>query len=154
MRKIKMNFFQLRESLDLNETFKLPNPPMKGMVLSGFKAKFKINQQAYHDDNYGKQVVDDYKKAIKIVDKHLKKLGMKPVPAIFVGPKDTAKENGIKVGGFAGEFTLEIFPGFSGNIDTKGKEKGDFDLSDMVKELGKLKSFVNFPKSDWQDNWA
>lgn len=149
-----MNFFQLRESLDINETFKLPNPPMKGMVLSGFEAKFKMNQQAYHDDNYGKQVIDDYKKAIKIVDKHLKKLGMKSVPAIFLGPKPIAKENGINVGGQAGEFTLSIFPGFTGNVDNKGKEKGDFDLSDMVKELGKLKSFCNYPRSDWQDNWA
>ena len=148
------NFFKLRESLQFNETFKLPNPPMKGMTLSGFEAKFKMNQQAYHDDNYGKQVIDDYKKAIKIVDKHLKKLGMKSVPAIFLGPKPIAKENGIKVGGQAGEFTLSIFPSFTGNVDNKGKEKGDFDLSDMVKELGKLKSFCNYPGSDWQDNWA
>ena len=149
-----MNFFQLRESLKLNETFKLPKPPLPGMVLSGFEATFKMNQQAYHDDNYGKQVIDDYKKAIKIVDKHLKKIGMKPVPAIFMGPKPIAKENGIKVGKQAGEFTLSIFPGFTGNVDNKGKEKGDYDLSDMVKELGKLKSFCNFPRSDWQDNWA
>jgi hypothetical protein len=34
-----------------------------------------------------------------------------------------------------------------------GKKDSEINLDPMVAELGKLKSFVNFPRSDWSDNW-
>jgi hypothetical protein len=145
-------FFELRE---LNEKFRLPNPPFKYMHINGFSAKFKMNVQAMHDDNTSPQVIKDFKAGMKIVDKHLKKQGMKSVPKIFKGPLPAAKANGIKVGEGAMDFEIDLFPGFRGHPDLpRGKTDDDINLDDMVKELGKLKSFVNFPRSDWSANYG
>lgn len=149
------DFFKLRESFRLEEKFKLPKPPFKYMHINGFQAKFKLKQEAMHDDNTGPQVIKDFKAAMKIVDKHLKKLGMKAVPQIYKGPLPTAKENGIKVGGGALDFEIYLFPGYQGNVKLpRGATDDDINLDDMVVELGKLKSFANFPRSDWSANYG
>ena len=97
-------FKQIRQ---INEKFKLPKPPFKDMVLVGFSGKFKMAQSATDDDNYGKQVVDDFKKAQKMTDTYLKKLKLKPVPKIYIGPKDTASKNKIKIGDSDMNFAID-----------------------------------------------
>jgi hypothetical protein len=143
------NFFNLREK------FKKPKPPFKDMHITGFEGKFKLNIQAMHADNRTPQVIKDVKAAIKIVDKHLKKLGMKMVPANIKGPSDIAKENGIKVGEGALDFVVSVFPGFKNDVKLpKGKTEDDINLDPMVDELSKLKSFANFPRTDWSANYG
>ena len=151
-----MDYFEFKEKvINLEEKFRLPNPPFKYMHVNGFSAKFKLNQVAMHDDNRSPQVIKDFKAAMKIVDKHLRKQGMKSVPGIFKGPLPVAKENGIKVGEGAMDFEIDLYPGFRGHPDLpRGKTDDDINLDDMVIELGKLKSFVNFPRSDWSVNWG
>ena len=150
-----MDYFEFKEKVILQEKFRLPNPPFKYMHVNGFSAKFKLNQVAMHDDNRSPQVIKDFKAAMKIVDKHLRKQGMKSVPGIFKGPLPVAKENGIKVGEGAMDFEIDLYPGFRGHPDLpRGKTDDDINLDDMVIELGKLKSFVNFPRSDWSVNWG
>jgi len=102
---------------NLTEKMRMPKAPFKGMHLTGFAGKFKLNQQSMH--------------------------------------KDKAKEHGFKVGDFDSEFAIDIFPGFPGkNPDLpRGKVEGDVNLDDMVKDLGKLKSFGNF-RNDFSDNWG
>ena len=149
------DFFEIRESAKLEERFKLPKPPFKYMHITGFMAKFKLKQEAMHDDNTSAPVIKDFKTAMKIVDKHLRKQGMKSVPQIYKGPLPTAKENGIKVGEGALDFEIELFPGFSGNVKLpSGKTEDDINLDDLVTELGKLKSFANFPRTDWSANYG
>ena len=127
---------------------------MAGMHLTGFEGKLKLAQQSGHEDNHSDAVIKDFKAAVKIVDNHLKKLGMKSVPAVFVGPKDVAKEKGVKVGAFSSDFAISVYPGFrDGPKLPSGKKASEINLDPMVAELGKLKSFVKFPKSDWSDNW-
>ena len=139
----------------LREKFKKPKPPFKDMHITGFMAKFKLNQVAMHDDNTSSQVIKDFKAAMKIVDKHLKKLGMKVVPQIYKGPLPTAKENGIKVGEGALDFEIDLFPGYPKNVKLpSGKTEDDINLDAMVDELGKLKSFANFPRTDWSANYG
>ena len=155
-RLTKMDYFEFKEKvINLEEKFRLPNPPFKYMHVNGFSAKFKLNQVAMHDDNRSPQVIKDFKAAMKIVDKHLRKQSMKSVPGIFKGPLPVAKENGIKVGQGASDFEIDLYPGFRGHPDLpRGKTDDDINLDDMVIELGKLKSFVNFPRSDWSVNWG
>jgi hypothetical protein len=144
-------FKQIRQ---INEKFKLPKPPFKDMVLVGFSGKFKMAQSATDEANYGKQVVDDFKKAQKITDTYLKKLKLKPVPKIYVGPKDTASKNKIKVGDFDMNFAIDLFLDFPNNVQLpKGSQLGEFDLGPLVAQLGKLKSFANYPQSDFSANW-
>jgi hypothetical protein len=148
---IDKNYKSVDESI--TERFKA-KPPMAGMHLTGFEGKLKLNQQSGHEDNHSDAVIKDFKAAVKIVDKHLKKLGMKSVPEVFVGPKDVAKEKGVKVGAFASDFAISVYPGFrDGPKLPSGKKDSEINLDPMVAELGKLKSFVNFPRSDWSDNW-
>ena len=148
---IDKNYKSVDESI--TERFKA-KPPMAGMHLTGFEGKLKLNQQSGHEDNHSDAVIKDFKAAVKIVDKHLKKLGMKSVPEVFVGPKDVAKEKGVKVGAFASDFAISVYPGFrDGPKLPSGKRDSEINLDPMVAELGKLKSFVNFPRSDWSDNW-
>lgn len=150
-----MDYFEFKEKVILQEKFKLPNPPFKYMHINGFSGKFKMNVQSMHDDNTGPQVIKDFKAAMKIVDKHLRKQGMKSVPSIFKGPLPAAKENGIKVGEGAMDFEIDLYPGFRGHPDLpRGKTDDDINLDDMVNELGKLKSFANFPRSDFSANYG
>ena len=144
------------EIRNITESMRLPKAPFKGMHLTGFSGKFKLNQQSMHDDNKTPAVIKDIKTALKIVEKHLKKQGMRfKEEEVLVGPKNHAKEHGFKVGDFDSEFAIDIFPGFPGkNPDLpKGKSADDVNLDDMVKDLGKLKSFGNF-KNDFSDNWG
>jgi len=144
-----MDYFILREK------FKKPKPPFKDMHITGFMGRFKLNQVAMHDDNTSPQVIKDFKVAMKIVDKHLKKLGMKVVPNIYRGPIPTAKENGIKIGEGALDFEIYLFPGYPKNVKLpSGKTEDDINLDPMVDELSKLKSFANFPRSDWSANYG
>jgi len=146
-------FKEMKQYIQVHERFKA-KPPMSGMHLTGFEGKLKLNQQSGHEDNHSDAVIKDFKAAVKIVDKHLKKLGMKSVPEVFVGPKDVAKEKGVKVGAFASDFAISVYPGFrDGPKLPSGKKDSEINLDPMVAELGKLKSFVNFPRSDWSDNW-
>lgn len=148
-------YFQFKREQQLNEKFKLPKPPFKYMHVNGFSAKFKLNQVAAHDDNTSPQVIKDFKAAMKIVDKHLRKQGMKAVPKVYKGPLPTAKAEGIKVGEGAMDFEINLFPGFSGNVKLpRNATDDDINLDDMVKELGRLKSFANFPRSDWSANYG
>ena len=148
---IDKNYKSVDESI--TERFKA-KPPMAGMHLTGFEGKLKLAQQSGHEDNHSDAVIKDFKAAVKIVDNHLKKLGMKSVPAVFVGPKDVAKEKGVKVGAFSSDFAISVYPGFrDGPKLPSGKKASEINLDPMVAELGKLKSFVKFPKSDWSDNW-
>tara|TARA_B100001063_G_scaffold7201_1_gene5452 strand:+ start:3933 stop:4397 length:465 start_codon:yes stop_codon:yes gene_type:complete len=149
-----MDFFKVRNKLYIDEAFKLPKPPFKTMHITGFSAKLKMNQEAMHDDNTGPQVIKDVKSALKIVEKHFKKLGLKyKEDEVLKGPK-TVK--GFKFGSGAADFELDIYPGFPGKNPTvpSGKVTGDINFDDMVTELGKLKSFVNFPRSDWSVNYG
>ena len=142
------DFFQLREK------FKMPKPPFKTMHITGFSAKFKMNQAAMHDDNTGPQVIKDVKAALKIVQKHFKKLGLRyKEDEVLNGPKNV---KGFKVGEGATDFELDIFPGFPGkNPDVPSDVSAkDINFDAMVTELGKLKSFVNFPRSDWSANYG
>jgi hypothetical protein len=140
---------------ELTEKMRVPKPPLKGMNIVGFKGKLKLVQQSGHEDNHSDAVIKDFKTAVKIVDKHLKKLGMKSVPEIFVGPKDVAKEKGIRVGAFDMDFAINLYPGFkNGPKLPSGKSEDDINLDDMVDELARLKSFGNFPSSDWSANYG
>jgi hypothetical protein len=140
---------------ELTEKMRVPKPPLKGMNIVGFKGKLKLDQQSGHEDNHSDAVIKDFKTAVKIVDKHLKKLGMKSVPEIFVGPKDVAKEKGVKVGAFDSDFAINLYPGFkNGPKLPSGKSEDDINLDDMVDELARLKSFGNFPSSDWSANYG
>lgn len=141
---------------NLTEKMRMPKAPFKGMHLTGFAGKFKLNQQSMHDDNTSPAVIKDVKAGLKIVEKHLKKQGLRyKEEDVLIGPKDKAKEHGFKVGDFDSEFAIDIFPGFPGkNPDLpRGKVEGDVNLDDMVKDLGKLKSFGNF-RNDFSDNWG
>lgn len=140
---------------ELTEKMRVPKPPIKGMNIVGFKGKLKLNQESGHEDNHSDAVIKDFKTAVKIVDKHLKKLGMKSVPEIFVGPKDVAQENRVKVGAFDMDFAINLYPGFKdGPKLPSGKSEDDINLDDMVNELARLKSFCNFPRSDWSANYG
>ena len=148
-------FSQLRQ--EINEKFKLPRPPFKGMNLTGFSGQFKLKQVAMHDDNRSPAVIKDVKAALKIVEKHFKKLGLKyKEEEVLVGPMSVAKDQKLKVGEGNLDFALDIYPGFPGKNPKLpgGKVKGDIDFSDLVTELGKLKSFANFPGSDWEANYG
>ena len=145
-----------KEIRNLSEKMRMPKAPFKGMHLTGFSGKFKLQQQSMHDDNYSPAVIKDVKSGLKIVEKHLKKQGLRyKEEDVLIGPKDKAKEHGFKVGDFDSEFAIDIYPGFSGkNPDLpRGKVEGDVNLDDMVKDLGKLKSFGNF-RNDFSDNWG
>ena len=151
-----MKTFTQWESEQLNERFRLPKPPMPDMVLTGFGGAFKIKQEAMHDDNVSAPVIKDVKAALKIVQKHFRKIGLQfKEEEVLVGPLPTAKENGLKVGGGELDFALDIYPGFPGKNPKlpRDMDEADIDFSDMVTELGKLKSFVNFPRSDWSANY-
>jgi len=144
------------EIRNLTEKMRMPKAPFKGMHLTGFSGKFKLNQQSMHDDNTSPAVIKDVKAGLKIVEKHLKKQGMRyKEEEVLIGPMDTAKKNRLKPGKGGSDFELDIFPGFPGkNPDLpRGKVTGDVNLDDMVKELGKLKSFGNF-RNDFSDNWG
>ena len=79
------------ESVD--ESMSLPKAPLKGMHLTGFSGKFKLNQTSGHEDNYSPEVLKDVKTGLKIVEKHLKKQGMRfKEEEVLVGPKNHAKE--------------------------------------------------------------
>ena len=145
----------MKDFFVLREQFKKPKPPFKDMHITGFEGKLKLNIQAMHDDNRSPQVIKDVKAAIKIVDKHLKKLGMRMVPGNVIGPLPVAKENGIKVGEGYMDFAIRVFPGFKNDVKLpKGKTEDDINLDPMVDELSKLKSFVNFPRTDWSANYG
>jgi hypothetical protein len=144
------------EIRNITEKMRMPKAPFKGMHLTGFEGKFKLQQQSMHDDNYSPAVIKDVKAGLKIVEKHLKKQGMRyKEEEVLIGPMDKAKEHGFKVGKGESEFAIDIFPGFPGkNPDLpRGKVTGDVNLDAMVKELGKLKSFGNF-RNDFSDNWG
>ena len=144
------------EIRNITEKMRMPKAPFKGMHLTGFEGKFKLQQQSMHDDNYSPAVIKDVKAALKIVEKHLKKQGMRyKEEEVVIGPMDKEKEHGFKVGKGESEFAIDIFPGFPGkNPDLpRGKVTGDVNLDAMVKELGKLKSFGNF-RNDFSDNWG
>ena len=67
----------MKDFFELREKFKLPKPPFKTMHITGFEGKFKIKQEAMHDDNTSPAVIKDVKTALKIVQKHFKKLGLR-----------------------------------------------------------------------------
>ena len=145
-----------KEIRNLSEKMRMPKAPFKGMHLTGFEGKFKLQQQSMHDDNVSPAVIKDVKAGLKIVEKHLKKQGMRyKEEEVLIGPMDVAKKENLKPGKGATDFAIDLFPGFSGkNPDLpRGKVTGDVNLDDMVKELGKLKSFGNF-KNDFSDNWG
>jgi len=145
-----------KEIRNLSEKMRMPKAPFKGMHLTGFSHKFKVNQKSMHDDNVSPAVIKDVKAGLKIVEKHLKKQGMRyKEEEVLIGPMDVAKKENLKPGKGATDFAIDLFPGFSGkNPDLpRGKVTGDVNLDDMVKELGKLKSFGNF-KNDFSDNWG
>ena len=80
---------------------------------------------------------------------------MKMVPGNVKGPLPVAKENGIKVGEGDIDFAISVYPGFRNDVKLpKGKTEDDINLDPMVDELSKLKSFVNFPRSDWSANYG
>jgi hypothetical protein len=145
-----------KEIRNLSEKMRMPKAPFKGMHLTGFEGKFKLQQQSMHDDNVSPAVIKDVKAGLKIVEKHLKKQGMRyKEEEVLIGPMDVAKKENLKPGKGATDFAIDLFPGFSGkNPDLpRGKVTGDVNLDDMVKELGKLKSFGNF-RNDFSDNWG
>ena len=145
-----------KEIRNLSEKMRMPKAPFKGMHLTGFEGKFKFQQQSMHDDNVSPAVIKDVKAGLKIVEKHLKKQGMRyKEEEVLIGPMDVAKKENLKPGKGATDFAIDLFPGFSGkNPDLpRGKVTGDVNLDDMVKELGKLKSFGNF-RNDFSDNWG
>ena len=145
-----------KEIRNLSEKMRMPKAPFKGMHLTGFEGKFKLQQQSMHDDNVSPAVIKDVKAGLKIVEKHLKKQGMRyKEEEVLIGPMDVAKKENLKPGKGATDFAIDLFTGFSGkNPDLpRGKVTGDVNLDDMVKELGKLKSFGNF-RNDFSDNWG
>ena len=145
-----------KEIRNLSEKMRMPKAPFKGMHLTGFEGKFKLQQQSMHDDNVSPAVIKDVKAGLKIVEKHLKKQGMRyKEEEVLIGPMDVAKKENLKPGKGATDFAIDLFPGFSGkNPDLpRGKVTGDVNLDDMVKELGKLKSFGNF-RNDFSENWG
>lgn len=145
------SFKQWEETID--EKFNLPRPPKPGAPITGFQGKFKIKQEAMHDDNTSAPVIKDVKAALKIVEKHFRKLGLQyKEEEVLVGPLPTAKENRLKVGEGELDFALDIYPGFPGKNPKLPRDK-EIDFSDMIKELGKLKSFGNFPRTDISINW-
>lgn len=147
----------MQDFFNLREKFKKPKPPFKDMHITGFEGAFKVNVQAMHDDNRSPAVLKDVKAGLKIVQKHFKKLGLKyKEEEVLIGPMDTAKENRLKVGESGMDFALDIFPGFPGKNPKlpSGKKTGDINLDDMVNELGKLKSFANFPRTDFSANYG
>ncbi len=86
------------EIRNITESMRLPKAPLKGMHLTGFSGKFKLNQQSSHEDNYSPGVIKDVKTGLKIVEKHLKKQGMRfKEEEVLVGPKNHAKEHGFKL---------------------------------------------------------
>jgi len=110
-----------------------------------------------HDDNVSPAVIKDVKAGLKIVEKHLKKQGMRyKEEEVLIGPMDVAKKEKLKPGEGATDFAIDIFPGFSGkNPDLpSGKTEDDINLDEMVTELGKLKSFANFPRTDFSANYG
>jgi len=148
------SFKQWEETIDEKFTHK---PPFRDAPLTGFRAQFKIKQEAMHADNVSAPVIKDIKAALKIVEKHFKKLGMRfKEEEVLVGPMDVAKSERLKVGGGNLDFALDIYPGFSGKNPQlpRGVEPKEIDFSDMVNELGKLKSFANFPRTDWEANYG
>ena len=162
---IDKNYKSVDESI--TERFKA-KPPMAGMHLTGFEGKLKLNQQSGHEDNHSDAVIKDFKAAVKIVDKHLKKLGMKSVPEVFVGPKDVAKEKGVKVGAFASDFAISVYPGFrDGPKLPSGKKDSEINfyaenqptkiiiyISDQgvgIKDDEKLKIFDRFYRIEDED---
>ena len=151
------DFFEFKKSIDLQEKFRLPKPPFKYMHINGFEGAFKVNVQAMHDDNKSPAVIKDVKAGLKIVEKHLKKQGMRyKEEEVLIGPMDTAKKNGLKPGEGEMDFAIDIYPGFPGNNPKlpSGKTEDDINLDDMVAELGKLKSFANFPRTDFSANYG
>lgn len=152
-----MKSFKQWEQNHLAETFKLPRPPFPGAKLTGFRAQFKLNQEAMHDDNVSAPVIKDITTALKIVEKHFRKLGLRyNEQEVLVGPMSDAKDNRLKVGDSNLDFALDIYPGYPGKNPKlpSGKTEDDIDFSDMVMELGKLKSFANFPRTDWDGNYS
>ena len=155
-----MDYFEFKEkvvNVNLEEKFRLPKPPFKGMYITGFEGAFKVNVQAMHDDNKSPAVIKDVQTALKIVQKHFKKLGLKyKEEEVLIGPMDTAKENRLKVGEGGMDFALDIFPGFPGKNPKlpSGKTEDDINLDALVDELGKLKSFANFPRTDFSANYG
>lgn len=145
------SFKQFEETLD--EKFNLPRPPKPGAPITGFQGKFKINQAAMSDDNTSAPVIKDVKAALKIVEKHFRKLGLQyKEEEVLIGPFDVAKDERLKVGSGDLDFALDIYPGHSGKNPKLPRDK-EIDFSDMIKELGKLKSFGNFPRTDISINW-
>ena len=146
-----------KEIRNLSEKMRMPKAPFKGMHLTGFEGKFKLQQQSMHDDNVSPAVIKDVKAGLKIVEKHLKKQGMRyREEEVLIGPMDVAKKENLKPGKGATDFAIDLFPGFSGkNPDLpSGKTEDDINLDDMVAELGKLKSFANFPRTDFSANYG
>jgi len=146
-----------KEIRNLSEKMRMPKAPFKGMHLTGFEGKFKLQQQSMHDDNVSPAVIKDVKAGLKIVEKHLKKQGMRyKEEEVLIGPMDVAKKEKLKPGEGATDFAIDIFPGFSGkNPDLpSGKTEDDINLDEMVAELGKLKSFANFPRTDFSANYG
>ena len=91
---------------------------------------------------------------LKMIKFHLKTQGMRyKEDEVLVGPMNV---KGFKPCKGDSDFSIDIYPGFSGKNPAlpSGKKEGDINLNDMVKELGKLKSFVNFPRSDWEVNYG
>jgi len=146
-----------KEIRNLSEKMRMPKAPFKGMHLTGFEGKFKLQQQSMHDDNVSPAVIKDVKAGLKIVEKHLKKQGMRyKEEEVLIGPMDVAKKEKLKPGEGATDFAIDLFPGFSGkNPDLpSGKTEDDINLDEMVTELGKLKSFANFPRTDFSANYG
>jgi hypothetical protein len=151
------DYFEFKKNIDLQEKFRLPKPPFKYMHIVGFEGAFKVNVQSMHDDNVSPAVIKDVKAGLKIVEKHLKKQGMRyREEEVLIGPMDVAKKEKLKPGEGATDFAIDIFPGFSGkNPDLpSGKTEDDINLDEMVAELGKLKSFANFPRTDFSANYG
>ena len=149
-----MDYFQFKEKVILQEKFKLPKPPFKYMHIVGFEGAFKVNQQAFHDDNTTPAVLKDVKAGLKIVEKHLKKQGMRyREEEVLIGPMNV---KGFKPGEGDGEFAIDLYPGFPGKNPKlpSGKTEDDINLDEMVNELGKLKSFANFPRTDFSANYG
>ena len=150
-----MDYHQFKKALDLQEKFKLPKPPFKYMHIVGFEGAFKVNQQAFHDDNTTPAVLKDVKAGLKIVEKHLKKQGMRyKEEEVLIGPMNI---KGFKPGEGEMYFAIDCYPGASYGKNPKlpsGKTEDDINLDDMVNELGKLKSFANFPRTDFQANYG
>ena len=144
------------EIRNLIEKMVPPKAPFSDMHLVGFSHKFKVNQKSMHDDNVSPAVIKDVRAGLKIIEKHLKKQGMRyKEQEVLIGPMDVAKKEKLKPGEGSTDFGVDIYPGFPGNNPDlpRGKKTGDINLDDMVKELGKLKSFGNF-KNDFSDNWG